>query len=143
MAVMPSCPEPVRAAAFALAVAIVGTSGCGSLGSNTEVQTIVTQRVAGMPAGTFFERYGTWKRRGEQSSGGAEYVWESAVGPTPRGALGPDDRTCTLRISVDKAGKIEAAVIAIDNPGGSSGSRCGELFKTDGAGAAVPTGARP
>ena len=143
MTVMPSRPAPIRAAAFALAVAIAGATGCGSLGSNTEVQAIVTQRAAGMPAGNFFDRYGPWKRRVEQSNGGTEYVWESTVGPTPRGALGPDDRICTLRISVDKAGRIEAAVVAVDNPGGSSGSRCGEIFKTDGAGAAAPTGARP
>lgn len=143
MAVMPLHPEPTRAAAFALAVAIAAATGCGSLGSNTEVQTIVTQRAAGMPAGNFFERYGPWKRRLEQSNGGADYLWESAVGPTPRGALGPDDRICTLRIAVDKAGRIEAAVVAVDNPGSSSSSRCGEIFKTDGAGAAAPTGARP
>jgi len=145
MAVMPSPSDPSRAAvsAFALCVAIAATTGCGSLGNNAEAQAIVTQRAAGMQAGDFFDRYGPWKKRFEQSTGGADYVWESAVGPQPRGALGPDDRICTLRLTVNKVGRIEAAVVAIDNPGSVSASRCSEIFKTDGAGAAVPTGARP
>ena len=145
MDVMPTHPDPTRIAAFALVLAVAtgGATGCGSLGSNTETQAIVTQRTAGMQAGVFFDRYGPWKKRFEQPGGGADYVWDSAVGPPPRGTLGPDDRICTLRLTVDKSGRIEAAVVAVDNPGSSSGSRCGEIFKTDGAGAAPPTGARP
>lgn len=145
MDVMPSRTHSTRAAAlaFAVGIAVAGAAGCGSLGSNTEAQAIVTQRTAGMQVGDFFDRYGPWKKRFEQPSGGADYVWDSAVGPPPRGALGPDDRICTLRLSVNKSGRIDAAVVAVDNPGSSSSSRCSEIFKTGGAGAAAPTGARP
>lgn len=145
MDVMSPRTDPTRTAAlaFAVGVATAGAIGCGSLGSNAEAQAIVTQRTAGMQVGEFFDRYGPWKRRFEQPNGGADYVWDSAAGPLPRGALGPDDRICTLRLAVNKSGRIDAAVVAVDNPGSSTSSRCSEIFKTDGAGAAAPTGAKP
>ena len=126
-------------ATFVLAAA----TGCSVFKSNEEVQAILTQRTAGMQAGDFFQRYGTCRKRAERANGSVDYDWESAVGFAPAGPLGQDDRVCKLRIVADRAGRIESAVIANDNPGSVSTSRCGEMFKADGPGAAIPTGVRP
>ncbi len=128
---------------FAASLLLIATAGCSVFKSNEEAQAIITQRVVGMPSGDFFQRYGTWNKRFEQANGVADYSWESAVGYAPAGPLGQDDRVCKLRIAVNRAGRIESAVIANDNPGSVSTSRCGEMFKVDGPGAAVPSGVRP
>lgn len=133
----------VACALSAAALLLVATTGCSVFKSNEEAQAIINQRVVGMPAGDFFQRYGTWKRRSEQANGVADYNWESAVGFAPSGPLGQDDRVCYMRIVVNRAGRIESAVIAIDNPGSVSTSRCAEMFKADGPAAAIPSGVRP
>lgn len=126
-----------------LAGLLVATAGCSVFKSNEEAQATLTARAVGMPAGDFFQQYGTWKRRVELAGGGADYFWESAIGSAPAGPLGQDDRVCRLRIVVNRAGRIESALIVNDNPGAVSTSRCNEMFRANGNGAAVPTGVRP
>ena len=127
----------------AAAALLIALTGCSVFKSNEEAQAIINERVVGMPAGDFFQRYGTWKKRSERANGAADYNWESAVGYAPSGPLGQDDRICRLHIAVNRAGRIESAVIANDNPGSVSTSRCGEMFKAGGAGAEIPSGVRP
>lgn len=131
------CALPA-AASFLIAI-----TGCSVFKSNEEAQATINERVVGMPAGDFFQRYGTWKKRSERANGAADYNWESAVGFAPSGPLGQDDRVCKLRIVVNRAGRIESAVIENDNPGSVSTSRCGEMFKAGGTGAEIPSGVRP
>lgn len=144
----PATPAPnvTRTLASTLSAAtfvLAAVTGCSVFKSNEEAQAILTQRTTGMQAGDFFQRYGIWKKRAERPNGSVDYNWESAVGWAPAGPLGQDDRVCRLRIVANKAGRIESAVIANDNPGVVSTSRCSEMFKADGPGAAIPTGVRP
>lgn len=112
-----------------VAAVITAAAGCSIIKSNTEAQTLVTQQVAGMPAGDFFEQYGRWRTRAELPSGGVAYNWDSSVGSAPPGPDGLDERVCKLRLIADKGGRIETASIVLDNPGRVSTSRCGEMFK--------------
>ena len=114
---------------MAAMLAIFTATGCSIIKSSTEAQTVVTQRVAGMTAGQFFDQYGRWRTRSELPSGGAAYNWESTVASVAPGPTGLDERVCKLRILADKAGRIETATVVLDNPGRVSTSRCGELFK--------------
>ena len=136
-----------RIHAFALPAAtvllLVDIAGCSVFKSNVEAQDVITKRVTGMPAGDFFQTYGRWKTRSERSNGSTDYDWDSAVGSAPPGPYGLDERVCKLHIVADKAGRIETAVIVLDNPGRLSTSRCGEMFRADGSGIAIPTGVKP
>lgn len=116
-------------AAGVVSGAVLATTGCSVFKSNEEAQTIVTQRVAGMTAGAFFDAYGRWKNRVELPNGGTAYRWESGVGSAPPGIYGLDERTCIMRILADKNGRIESATILNDTPGRVSTSRCGEMFR--------------
>ncbi len=89
----------------------------------------MTQAVAGMAAGQFFDRYGRWRSRSELPSGGAAYNWESSVDAVAPGPSGLDERVCKLRLVVDTKGRIESATVVLDNPGRVSTSRCAEMFK--------------
>ncbi|MEO6362948.1 MAG: hypothetical protein ABIO71_06945 [Caldimonas sp.] len=122
-------PASVPASVIAALAAGLATSGCSVFKSNEEAQAIVTQRVAGMPAGTFFDTYGRWKNRVELPNGGTTYQWQSSVGSAAPGIYGLDERTCFMRIFAGKNGRIESATIMNDNPGRVSTSRCGEMFK--------------
>ena len=113
----------------AVALALAGLGGCSVFKSNEEAQAIITQKVAAMPAGDFFQTYGKWRTRSELPTGSTAYDWESSIGSAPPGPYGLDERVCRLRIIVDKAGRIDSAVVVLDNPGRTSTSRCGEMFK--------------
>jgi hypothetical protein len=120
--------RPRRIAACLVLLGAV--AGCGLFKSNEEAQATINQRVTGMAAGDFFQQFGTWRTRSEQPDGSTEYAWVSAAGPTPSsGFYGLDERTCTLRVSAGKNGRIVSADIVLDNPGRVSTSRCGEIFK--------------
>ena len=124
-------PNPLRAGRLAIGLAALGAvAGCGLFHPDPEAQLAVNQRALGQPAGDFFQSYGTWKRRSEQSDGTVEYEWISAIGPTPnQGYYGLDDRTCELRLVASKSGRITEARIYRDMPGRTSTSRCGEVFR--------------
>ncbi|MCE9657305.1 MAG: hypothetical protein K8R60_02020 [Burkholderiales bacterium] len=125
-------PECKTAAARAAATLLLmfGIAGCSVFKNNEEAQTVINQRVVGMAAGDFFQRYGVWGTRREQVDGTIEYGWVSAVGATTNsGYYGLDDRTCTMKIIAAKDGRIIVANILQDMPGRTTTSRCGELFK--------------
>ena len=103
-------------------------SGCEIFKKSDGVQAIVNQRVVGTQIGDFFDRFGPAYTRGEQEDRSTIYLWISTVGPVPAGYIGLDDRTCTLRITANPNGKIVTAEVAVDNPGRTSLSRCGEIF---------------
>jgi hypothetical protein len=125
-------PEHKSAAARAAATLLLlaALAGCSVFKNNVEAQTTINQRVIGMAAGDFFQRYGAWTTRAELPDGSTEYGWISAIGATTNsGFYGLDDRTCTLRVIAGKNGKILVADILQDMPGRTSNSRCGEMFK--------------
>ena len=128
-AVIPvSSTAALRAAA--LVVPLLAAAGCSVFKTNEEAQASINQRVVGMPAGEFFDRFGRAKIRDPQSDGSIEYQWISSIGETPNsGYYGLDDRTCTLRIIAGKDGRIQSAIILQDMPGRTSTSRCLEMFK--------------
>ena len=70
---------PLRVAA-AVVLACVAVAGCDVFKRNEETVGAVNQRVIGMAAGDFFDRYGRPRWRAESSDGGAEYRWESPTG---------------------------------------------------------------
>ena len=122
--------HPFDARTGATLLLLASLAACGIFKNNEEAQSVVNQRVTGMPAGDFFEQFGPWRTRSEQADGSTAYSWISPLGPTPNsGYLGLDERTCTLRVVAAKNGKIATADIVLDNPGRVSTSRCGELFK--------------
>lgn len=124
------------ALALVLALAVAALAGCSVIRSDTDAQAVVTQKVVGMTAGEFFDRYGRWRTRSELPSGGAAYNWESGVASVAPGPAGLDERVCKLRLLADRNGRIESATVVLDNPGRVSTSRCAELFKG-------PTGMAP
>ena len=122
-------PASFAAAATAGLVLACAFAGCSVFKSNEEAQAILTQRVAGMTVGQFFDTYGRAKKRYELANGSVEYYWESEIGAVQAGPAGLDERVCKLNLLVTKDGRIDSATIAQDNPGRKSTSRCGELFK--------------
>jgi len=128
-ALIPEFPTAALRAA-AIVVLLLVTAGCSVFKTNEEAQATVNQRVVGMQAGDFFDRYGRAKIRDPQGDGSIEYQWISPIGETRNsGYYGLDDRTCTLRLIAGKDGKIHTATILQDMPGRSSNSRCMEMFK--------------
>jgi hypothetical protein len=127
---MESDVNPVRPLLRGLALlSLCGLAACGILKKSEEAQTVVNQRVVGLPAGEFFQAYGAARSRSEQLDGGTTYDWISSTGAVRAGPEGLDDRTCTLRIVVDPKGRIAIAEVVLDNIGRASTSRCGEMFK--------------
>ena len=104
-------------------------AACGLLKKNEETQTVVNQRVVGLPAGEFFQAYGPAKTRSEQLDGTTTYDWISSIGKVAAGPGSLDERTCTLHIVVGKNGRIAIAEVVLDNPGRTSTSRCSEMFQ--------------
>jgi len=128
-ALTPELPTAALRAA-AIAALLLAAAGCSVFKTNEEAQAAINQRVVGMQAGDFFDRYGRANLRVPQSDGSLEYRWISAIAETPNsGYYGLDDKTCTLRIIAGKDGKIQAALILQDMPGRTSTSRCLEMFK--------------
>ena len=119
-----------RTAAFAcLSLAALGAcSPLGLVKGKDEPQDVVNQRVVGMQVGDFFQRFGPPYTRGEEVDGSTTYDWQSSVGSTPPGPNSLDERTCRLRLSADRRGKIVIAAVAFDNVGRVSTSRCKEMF---------------
>ena len=116
--------------AAALVAPLLALPGCSVFKTNEEAQSTINQRVVGMPAGDFFDRFGRAKIRDPQPDGSIEYRWVSPIGETRNsGYYGLDDRTCTLRIVAGKDGRIQSATILQDMPGRTSTSRCLEMFK--------------
>ena len=107
---------------------LVALGGCEVFKKSEEVQNIVNRRVVGMRVGAFLDRYGPYYKRTELEDGTTVYNWISQVGPVANGQVGLDDKTCTLRFTADKGGRIVAVDVAVDNPGHVSLSRCGEIF---------------
>ena len=127
---MESDLNPVHSLLRGLALAsFCGLAACGILKKNEEAQTVVNQRVIGLPAGEFFQAYGAPRSRSEQLDGGTAYDWISSTGKVAAGPEGLDQRTCTLRIVVDGKGRIAVAEVVLDNIGRTSTSRCSEMFK--------------
>ena len=127
---IPDCKLFCTRTAAALLL-LASLAACGVFKNDEGIQAVINQRVTGMPVGDFFQQFGTWLKRSEQTDGSTEYAWVSATGPvTNSGYYGLDDRTCTLRIVAARNGKITTADIVHDNLGRVSTSRCGELFKT-------------
>ena len=112
-----------------LLLLLSGLAACSVFKNNEEAQAIVNQRVVGMPAGDFFQTYGAARTRSEQLDGSTSYEWISATGKVAAGPGWLDERTCTLRIVADKRGRVATAEVVLDNPGRTSTSRCGEMFK--------------
>jgi hypothetical protein len=128
-ALIPESPTAALRAAAIVAL-LLGAAGCSVFKTNEEAQAAINQRVVGMQAGDFFDRFGRAKIRDPQSDGTIEYQWISPMGETRNsGYYGLDDRTCTLRIVAGKDGKIQSAIILQDMPGRTSTSRCLEMFK--------------
>ena len=117
--------------AAALLSLLLACAGCSVLKTNEEAQTVINQRVIGMPVGDFFDRYGRAKLREPQPDGSVEYSWISEITEKAphAGWYGLDDRTCTMKIIAGKDGKITLANILQDTPGRTSTSRCLEMFK--------------
>jgi hypothetical protein len=130
-ALSPESPTAAaRAAATLLLPLLCGIAGCSLFKNNVEAQAMIEQRVVGMPAGDFFDRYGPWTTRREMPDGSTEYGWVSAIGATPNsGFYGMDDRTCTLKVVAAKNGRLTVATILQDMPGRTTTSRCAEVFK--------------
>lgn len=122
-------PVFFRAAVSAGLVLAAALAGCSVFKTNEEAQAILTQRVAGLTAGQFFDAFGRAKKRYELANGSVEYYWESEIGSVQAGPAGLDERVCKLNLLVTKDGRIDSATIVQDNPGRKSTSRCGELFK--------------
>jgi len=119
-------------AAVTTAVVAAALVGCGSgspFKNNDEAQALIGKRIVGMQAGDFFQTFGRPRSRTEQPDGSALYLWESAVGSTPPGPFGEDERICRLRVMADKRGRIEGASVLADFQGRTSTSRCSELFR--------------
>ena len=113
----------------AVLLVLAGLAGCGTFKNNDETQAVVSQRVVGMAAGDFFQEFGRFRGRSIQPDGSVLYQWESEMGATRPGFHGPDERICRLRLFTDKRGRIESVTVQLDDPGRTSSSRCGELFR--------------
>jgi hypothetical protein len=112
---------------FAVAL-LVAVGGCEVFKPNEEAMANINQRALGKPIGEFFDRYGRATARTEISDSTAIYNWISDVGMTRPGPEGQDERICKLRLTVDKAGKINDVQILYDAQGIKSRSRCAEIF---------------
>lgn len=115
-------------AVVALALGVGSLAGCEVFKKSEETVGTVSSRITGMPAGDFFDRYGRPKTRTEVADGGAVYDWESALGYTRPGFPGADDKTCRLRVTADRRGRITGAVVILDAQGLTGTSRCREIF---------------
>ena len=114
--------------ALCAALVLGALSGCELMKRNEEATTVINRRAIGMPAGEFFDRFGRPGPKRDQSDGGAEYDWISSVPYSLPGPAGLDERTCRLKVSVDKRGRVSAVQIVFDAPGVKSTSRCSEIF---------------
>ena len=110
-------------------LAVVSIAACGVFKKDEETQTVVTQRVIGMPVGQFFDTFGPARTRAEQPDGSVAYFWTSSIGAVPSGAAQLDNAVCTLKIFADKQGRIVSAEILLDDPGQYTASRCDAVFK--------------
>lgn len=120
---------PVLVRAGAALSLLVALAACGVFKKDETVQSVVNQRVIGMTAGEFFDRFGAARQRTELLDGTTEYSWTSSISQrTTAGYVSLDDRTCTLRVIVARNGRIASADVIFDNLGRSSTSRCKELF---------------
>ena len=118
----------LHAALLALALAL---AGCGSVlrSSGEEPQAIVEKRVVGMTIGDFLDRYGrAATTREEAPDGSVTFNWQSPRMTLMGGPGGPEMSVCRLRLSVNRVGRILAAVIARDGDGVHRRSGCAELF---------------
>jgi hypothetical protein len=128
---------PERFARFIRASAVLAlysVAACSDLQNDLfkkdeETQAIVNRRVIGMAVGDFFDTFGTAWSRAEQPDGSISYIWKSRTGPVPNGFAPLDDAVCTLRFVADKRGKIATVEVVLDDPGQTTSSRCGALFK--------------
>ena len=112
-----------------LVLGVVCVAACGVFKNDGETQSLVTQRVVGMPVGQFFDTFGPARTRAEQPDGVVAYFWMSKTGAMITGAAQLDDAVCTLKIIADKQGRIVSAEILLDDPGQYTTSRCGAVFK--------------
>lgn len=104
-------------------------AACGSAAKGeADTPAVLNQRLIGMPAGEFFDRYGPPGARTAGASNTAIYEWQSDVGFARPGPNGLDDRVCRLTVTVDKALRIAAVEIEEDGLGVKSTSRCREIF---------------
>ena len=117
-------------APLALAAASLGAAlgGCELLKKDGESIAIINQRVLGMPAGEFFDRYGRARARVEIADRTTQYDWTSSVPAARPGPDALDDRICRLRLVSDANGRISRVLVLYDAPGLKSTSRCGEIF---------------
>jgi hypothetical protein len=115
-------------AALAAALTLSTLAGCELMKPNLEAQAAINQRVVGMPVGDFQQQFGRFRTRTEQPDGTTTYNWESAIGRTPAGQVGPDDHICKLFLTANAGGRIDTALILLDAQGNKSNSRCREIF---------------
>jgi hypothetical protein len=114
--------------ALVAASLMVALGGCELFKTNQQVLAVINQRVIGMPAGDFFDRYGRPSSRTEKLDGSTEYDWISAVPYARPGPEGLDDHLCKLHVASDPRGRISSVEVVYDAPGLKSSSRCGEIF---------------
>ena len=119
---------PYLCRALAAASLLAGLGGCELLKHNAQALAIINQRVVGMPAGDFFDRYGRPRSRRENADGSLDYDWISAVPYAKAGPEGLDEHVCKLHIGTDTRGRIQRVEVQYDAPGLKSTSRCGEIF---------------
>ena len=120
--------RPSFAAAALCAALLFPLAGCELLKGDRDVLTRVNERVLGMPAGEFFDRYGPASSRTEGAGGTMDYLWTSPVGYARPGVIGLDDRVCRLHLASDARGRIAHVEVLFDPPGLKSTSRCAEIF---------------
>jgi hypothetical protein len=114
--------------ALAAASLLLALGGCELFKTNEAVLATINNRVIGMPAGDFFDRYGRPRSRTEMLDHSTEYDWISAVPYARPGVEGLDEHVCKLHLASDPRGRISRVDVVYDAPGLKSASRCGEIF---------------
>ena len=114
---------------LALLLALCVT-GCGTIlhVNGEDAQALVNQRVVGMSIGDFFDKYGAPSARAEADDGTRRFDWQSSFANVPAGPTGTEERSCELRLTSAKNGRIVSAMITSDAPGKRRLSRCAEIF---------------
>ena len=121
-------PLPLAGRVLVATALLAGLAGCELMKRNEGALAVINNRVIGMPAGEFFDRYGRAELRTELADNSTDYVWRSAVPFAPPGMEGQDERICKMHVLADKRGRIASVQIVVDGAGYKSTSRCSEIF---------------
>jgi hypothetical protein len=105
-------------------------TACGIFGQTDQgTQTIIDQRLIGMPMGEFIDSFGVPRNRSQQLDGTTTYYWASKGAGASTGFAPLDDASCSLTIVADTRGRIISAQVILDDPGPNTSSLCEALFK--------------